>query len=678
MTTPSQYKALFTPLKIGPVTAPNRFFASPHSTGHGWTEPKGAIALRAMKAEGGWGTVAVGLTEISPNSDYANHPMERIWDESDIPRHQLQVNEIKKHGSLSAIELGHGGMQSRNLTTGLPIIGPSNLSVLRPEIPSQSKAMDLTDIKSFRNEHKAAVKRSLKAGYDIIYVYAAHGLSILSHFLSINTNKRLDQYGGTFENRIRLLKEVLEDTLEMANGNAAVALRFSIAEPDKPFGMSQDGEGRDVIEALAEHPDLWDINLSGWPKDSQTSRFADEGFQLEYTNFVKSITSKPVVGVGRFTSPDLMVSLIKNQQLDFIGGARPSIADPFLPSKIKNNQIENIRECIGCNVCVSMDAYGVPVKCTQNPTISEEWRKGWHPETPAISRKIEKHLIIGSGPSGLECAVTLANAGHEVTVAEAKDEPGGRIAQESKLPGLNTWRRVIDYRIFQLSHKKNAKIFLSSHMSINDITDFNSDTVTIATGATWRNDFIGSTNFDPIETNNYNILTPEDIILEKFKNSHKSKFIIYDDDHNYMASVIAEKLLNNGHDVAYVTPLPTVSTWTQYTLEQAAIIERLKSLGIKFALNYKINQNFEFVNTIDNKKLKSNSKNIIVVGGRIPNDQLYNDCKLIYSLQNVFLTGDCLVPGTIQAAVLSGHQIARKILQIGSKVSYSKREQTIQ
>jgi len=677
MTTPSQYKALFAPLKIGPVTAPNRFFASPHSTGHGWTEPKGAIALRAMKAEGGWGTVAVGLTEISPSSDYANHPMERIWDEKDIPRHHLQVNEIKKHGSLSAIELGHGGMQSRNLTTGLPIIGPSNLSILRPEIPSQSKAMDLTDIKSFRNEHKAAVKRSLKAGYDIIYVYAAHGLSILSHFLSVNTNKRFDQYGGTFENRIRLLKEVLEDTLEMANGNAAVALRFSIAEPDKPFGMSQDGEGRDVIEALAEHPDLWDVNLSGWPKDSQTSRFADEGFQLEYTNFVKSITSKPVVGVGRFTSPDLMVSLIKNRQLDLIGGARPSIADPFLPSKIKNNQIENIRECIGCNVCVSMDAYGVPVKCTQNPTISEEWRKGWHPETPPISRKKETHLIIGSGPAGLECALTLANAGHEVTVAEAKDELGGRIAQESKLPGLNTWRRVIDYRIFQLSQKKNAQIFLSSHMSINDITDFNSDTVTIATGATWRNDFIGSTNFDPIETNNYNILTPEDIILEKFKNSHKTKFIIYDDDHNYMASVIAEKLLNNDHDVTYVTPLPTVSTWTQYTLEQGAIIERLKSLGIKFALNYKINQNFEFVNTIDNKKLKLTSKNVVVVGGRIPNDRLFSDGQLFNTVQNVFLTGDCLVPGTIQAAVLSGHQTAQKILDRNADALHSKREQTI-
>ena len=108
MTTTSPYDILFTPIKIGPVTAPNRFFASPHSTGHGWTEPNGAIALRAMKAEGGWGTVAVGLTEISPNSDYANHPMERIWDNSDLPRHISQVNAIKKHGALAAIELGHG------------------------------------------------------------------------------------------------------------------------------------------------------------------------------------------------------------------------------------------------------------------------------------------------------------------------------------------------------------------------------------------------------------------------------------------------------------------------------------------------------------------------------------------------------------------------------------------
>ena len=677
MTQSSPYDILFTPIKIGPVEAPNRFFAAPHSTGHGWTEPNGAIALRAMKAEGGWGTVAVGLTEISPNSDFANHPMERIWDDSDLPRHELQVNAIKNHGALAAIELGHGGMQSRNLTTGLPVIGPSGLSVLRPEIPIQSRAMDMADIQLFRNEHKAAVKRSVNAGYDIIYVYAAHGLSIFNHFLSINTNQRSDQYGGTFANRIRLLKEVLEDTLDVVKGERAVALRFSVAEPGKPKGLRHDGEGRDVIEALAELPDLWDVNISGWPSDSLSARFSDEGFQLNYTNFVKSLTTKPVVGVGRFTSPDLMASLIKNKNLDLIGGARPSIADPFLPNKIKNNSIENIRECIGCNVCVSMDAYGVPVKCTQNPTISEEWRNGWHPESPPISKGSESHLIIGSGPAGLECALTLANAGHRVSIAEARDEPGGRVTREASLPGLSTWLRVRDYRVYQLSQKKDAQLYLSSKMSLNDITEFGSDTISIATGAAWRDDWVGSTNFDKIITKKYNLFTPDDVISKKLTHMSPSKFIVYDDDHYYMASVIAEKLSQDGHSVTYITPLPTIATWTQYTLEQATITERLQSLGIKFLLNSKMTQDQRFLNTIENKEFTIDTKNLVFVGGRVSNDKLFYDSKSIESLGNIFLTGDCLAPRTIQAAVLSGHQVARKILNRKHKPIRPKREQTI-
>ena len=330
-----RYSVLFEPVKIGPVTAPNRFYAAPHATGHGWNQPHGAIALRAMKAEGGWGTVAVQMTEIAPDSDMANHPMERIWDDSDIPRHAAQVEAIKQHGSLAAIELAHGGMRARNITTATAAIGPMALPLLRPEVPVQARAMDLADIKAFRESHKAASVRAKQAGYDILYVYAAHDLSILNHFLSHRTNQRSDQYGGSFTNRLRLFREVLQDTLDIAAGEQAVAVRFSVAEPDRPDGITHDGEGRDVIEALAELPDLWDVNISGWSSDSATARFTEEGYQLPYTDFVKSITTKPVAGVGRFTSPDKMVSLIKNGRLDFIGAARPSIADPFLPHKIK-------------------------------------------------------------------------------------------------------------------------------------------------------------------------------------------------------------------------------------------------------------------------------------------------------------------------------------------------------
>ena len=454
-------------------------------------------------------------------------------------------------------------------------------------------------------------------------------------------------------------------------------MRFSVAEPGKPNGLRHDGEGRDVIEALAELPDLWDVNISGWSNDSLSARFSDEGFQLDYTNFVKSLTTKPVVGVGRFTSPDRMASLIRNGNLDLIGAARPSIADPFLPNKIKNNLPENIRECIGCNVCVSMDAYGVPIKCTQNPTISEEWRKEWHPEAPPISKGRESHLIIGAGPAGLECALTLANAGHEVSIAEARAEPGGRVTREASLPGLSSWLRVRDYRVYQLSQKSNAQLYLSSKMSVNDIIEFGSDTVCIATGATWRNDWVGSTNFDKIMTEKFNLFTPDDIMSKNIPKMSSSNFIVYDDDHYYMASVIAEKLVKDGHCVTYITPLPTIASWTQYTLEQAAITERLQSLGVSFLLNCKMTQDHRFFNTIENKELQINIKNLVFVGGREPNDKLFYDSKSINSLENIFSIGDCLAPRTIQAAVLSGHQVARDILNRENKQIPFKREQTI-
>ena len=670
-----RYGILFEPVAIGPVTAPNRFFAVPHATGHGWTQPNGAIALRAMKAEGGWGTVAVQITEISPDTDMANHPMERIWDDSDIPRHVAQVEAIKKHDSLAAIELGHGGARARNITTGLPVIGPSALPVLRPEVPIQAKAMDKADIRAFRDAHRQAAIRAKKAGYDIVYVYAAHDLSILSHFLSVSTNRRSDEYGGSFENRLRLLREVLEDTLEVAGGDIAVALRFSVAEPGRKNGLTHDGEGRDVVEALADLPDLWDVNLSGWSNDSATARFSEEGFQLPYTDFVKSVTTKPVVGVGRFTSPDMMVSLVRKGRLDLIGGARPSIADPFLPTKIRDDRVEDIRECIGCNICVSMDGYGLPIRCTQNPTISEEWKSGWHPETPAISKQRQSHLVVGAGPAGLECAVTLLRAGQKVTVADSQPEAGGRIIREAALPGLASWTRVRDYRLYQLSQSADADLYLSSPLSAEEIGDFGADTITLATGAKWRGDGVGSCNFDSLDLGSVDVLTPDDVMASTASPKAKSSFVVYDDDHFYMASAIAEKLRNDGHDVIYVTPLPEIATWTGYTLDQGKIIDRLVTLGVGLHPNLKLGPGPTFTSVLTGKDTNFDLQHLVFVGARQPQNQMLHELRGFDNLGDLHSAGDCVTPGIIQAAVLSGHRTAREILNPTDLSNSIKRDQ---
>ncbi|EPF1376340.1 FAD-dependent oxidoreductase [Pseudomonas aeruginosa] len=483
MTTDPRYSILFEPVKIGPVTAPNRFFQVPHCNGMGHIRPNMLAAMRGVKAEGGWGTICTEITDIHPTSDQGPYAEGRLWDDGDIPAVQAMTKAVQAHGALAGIELGHLGLAFGNQDSRMPPIAPSHRSIVLEE-PIQARGMSLRDIKEFRTWHRNAALRAKRAGFNIIYVYAAHNLSILQQFLLPRYNTRTDQYGGSLENRVRLLREVLEDTKDAVGDTCAVALRFSVEELMGDDGIRHDAEGREVVEMLAEIPDLWDVNVSDWENDSAPSRFSEEGYQEPYISFVKRVTSKPVVGVGRYTSPDTMVRLIKAGVMDLVGAARPSIADPFLPNKIKENRLEDIRECIGCNICVSSDQNVVPLRCTQNPTMGEEWRRGWHPERMNPKKSEDSVLVIGAGPSGLEAARALGERGYTVALAEASDELGGRVMKEGGLPGLAEWRRVADYRIQQLLKSTKVDIYRDSPLSTEDVFGFGFQHVLVATGAT--------------------------------------------------------------------------------------------------------------------------------------------------------------------------------------------------
>ncbi|KAA0085231.1 FAD-binding protein [Mycolicibacterium sp. P9-64] len=665
-----RYDILFEPVKIGPVTARNRFYQVPHCNGMGYRDPSGEAYMRQIKAEGGWAVVCTEQVEIHPTSDIGPFIELRLWDDQDLPALARIADKIHEGGALAGIELAHNGLNSPNLISREPPLGPQNLPVVSWNYdPVQAREMTKTDIADMRHWHREAVRRSLQAEYDIVYVYAGHAIGGLHHFLSRRYNNRTDEYGGSIENRARLLREILEDTREVCDGKAAVACRISVDELLGDDGITR-AEIEDVIGMLGEHPDLWDFVLGSWEDDSVTSRFGPEAEQEPYVRGLKALTTKPVVGVGRFTSPDMMVHQIKTGVLDLIGAARPSIADPFLPRKIETGNLEDIRECIGCNICVSGDFTMSPIRCTQNPTMGEEFRRGWHPEKIRTRSSESSVLVVGAGPAGLEAARSLGNRGYTVSLAEASRALGGRVARESKLPSLSAWIRVVDYREQQLAKLDNVDVFMQSEMTCDDIIENDFNHVVVATGAHWRHDGVGRWHTKGMEiAEGADVLSPDDIMAGA--RPRGQRVVVFDDDHYYMGGVLAELLAGEGLDVTLITPAAHVSQWTTNTLEVARIRKRIIRAGIDVRTNSAVTAvtadgvRTACVYTGDEGSVSADS--VVMVTARLPIDGLYQELLgrntewADADLLSVRAIGDAWAPATIAAAVWSGHRYAEEL-----------------
>lgn len=663
MSATNRFSVLFEPVQIGPVTAKNRFYQVPHCNGLGHVRPRAEAATRAIKAEGGWAVVSNQETEIHPTSDLAPYAEGRLWDERDIPALRLMTEAVHEHGALAAIELVHNGGHALNHLSRAPILAPSD-GATENVIPRQARAMDKEDIRNLRRWHRNAALRARDAGFDIIYVYAGHNMTLAQHFLLPHLNQRSDEYGGSLENRVRLTRELLEDTREAVGDNCAVAFRFAVDEMLGADGMQAAEEGRAIVGMLSDLPDLWDVNVSGWANDSATTRFQlQDGYQNDYVSFVKQVTNKPVVGVGRFTSPDQMVSMVNNGVLDLIGAARPSIADPFLPMKIEQGRTEDIRECIGCNVCVSADTIGVPIRCTQNPTIGEEWRRGWHPEIIAPKSSDAETLVVGAGPAGLECALQLARRGYRVTLADAAAEPGGRVLRESRLAGLSAWSRVADYRLYQLRQLGNVRIYAQSTLDAQDVAEMGVDHVFLATGSRWRTDGLGRSTqrTPPRMATDARVLTPDDIMDGKLPPN--GPVVVYDDDQIYLAGVLAEHLARAGYEVTFATAASIVSPFAQYTLEQEKIQNRLLELGVRILCNRTLvaqdANRMRLAHVYGGQEEEREATSSVLVTERLRQTGLHDALRDRGGLSTLELIGDAAGPGLIADAVYSGHMAAR-------------------
>ena len=654
-----KYKILFDPIKIGPVTSKNRFYQVPHCTGMGWQRPNMLAAMREIKAEGGWGVVNTEYCSIHPSSDDIPHSYAALWDKADIKAHHLMTSKVHAHGALAGVELWYSGANASSQYTRLPPLDVNSRPSLKG-LPFQSRKMDKQDFKDLRKWFRQAAIRAREAEFDIIYAYANH-YYLLHNFQRSDINDRKDSYAGDAKGRSKFLKEIIEILKEEAGNKMAVAIRFSPNE-DNQYNPN---ETLDFFNEVSEMPDLWDLTPSNWDIELGSSLFSEEGDNIKFVDHIKKITSKPVVAVGRFTSVDAMVSLIKKNIIDIIGAARPSIADPFLPKKIQEDRLEDIRECIGCNICYTGDQLGVPIRCTQNPTMGEEWRRGWHPEILPPKKTNDTILVVGSGPSGLEAAHALGKRNYRVLVAEEKNTIGGRVVLESKLSSLNEWIRVKDYREQQFLKLPNVEIFLNSKMHVKDILESGVDHVVFATGSKWRSDGFGRSNSSPIKKlhNNKNIFNPDDIMKG---NLPTGEVVVFDDDYYYLGPIISEMLQKRGCRVTYITTSSVVCEFGNYTSEQYNYQRSLINSGVNIIFSKNIisyNDNELVLSCVYSDKVSNiTTDSLIMVTSRLPNDQLYyellNQSENKNKFQSIKRIGDCLAPATIAAAVYDGRKYA--------------------
>jgi dimethylamine/trimethylamine dehydrogenase len=688
-----KYDILFEPIEIGPKTLKNRFYQVPHCIGAGSEKPGFQAYHRAVKIEGGWGAVCTEYCSIHPESDDTSRVSARIWDDGDVRNLGAMCDRVHHFGGLAGIELWYGGphapcMESRSTPRG-PSQIPSDF-----EINIHPRYADKDDIRELQQMYVDASLRARDAGFDIVYVYGAHSYLPLQ-FLSPFYNKRTDEYGGSFENRARFWKETLEQVREAVGDDCAIASRFAVDTLYGPSSIEIGEDGVRFVEYVDDLVDLWDLtvgDIAEWGQNAGPSRFFEENHEKPYTGVIKAgdHTNKPVVGVGRITNPDTMVAIINSGQFDIIGAARPSISDPFLPKKIEEGRPEDIRECIGCNQCISRwEIGGPPMVCTQNATAGEEYRRGWHPEKFSRAANAEKGvLVVGAGPAGMEAAMVLGKREMSaVHLVEGASEIGGCVNWISKLGhsdgkenlargtarGLGEWARITNYRQIQLDKLRNVEVHLNSRLTAQDVREYGAEIVIVATGCHFATDGLNPATHAPIDGADTSLdwqLTPDQVV--KGEKQIGQRVLVLENEGYHMGASVAQRLAGEGKDVHLMTQVGDIAGYMEYTLEAPMLHRDLHRLGVNihtYTMLERIEPGACHAYNIWNPAHKDviEVDTVVLCTQRLSNHELYHELKSDKAaleregIEAVYVIGDAAAPRMLVDSIFDGHRLAREI-----------------
>ncbi len=482
----AKYPHLFSPIRINNLRLKNRIIAAPTSpplyTPEGFLAPE-MTAYLELKAMGGAAVVTHG--EGIVDSVYGqSHNHQLLLDKFGVEKSlTMTARAIKHHGAYANCQLSHGGKygglasMGGETNVGQIAYGPSD--AMTPEGPVYEMPKEI--IQRTIDAFAAAALKCKTCGFDMVQVHLAHGW-LFSQFLSPTQNRRTDEYGGSFENRARIVVETLQAIRKAVGPKFAVEVRFPGDDLHENGIHLEDSKKLAVM--IQDYVDLFNVSCGDHEIPdlfcrTHPSAFYPRGVNVYLAAEIKKVVNKPVACVGSLNDPAQMEEIIASGQADIVELGREMLADPYLPKKAYEGREKDITYCIRCYECFHMGNVTGATFCTVNPVIGNEMEERYPVPAP---EKLKKVLVVGGGPAGMEAAITAAQRGHDVTLCEKGDKLGGALAPAGSAffkQDIHLLRDVLVRRV----DEAGVKVMLNTEVTPDFVKEFNPDALFVGIGA---------------------------------------------------------------------------------------------------------------------------------------------------------------------------------------------------
>jgi 2,4-dienoyl-CoA reductase-like NADH-dependent reductase (Old Yellow Enzyme family) len=660
--TPPELLPLFEPIRLGDVEVRNRVVMTGHGTGlaENFLPSQRHVAYYRERAMGGVGLIGMAFPQIHPTSqDVPGEP--HAYDPAIVPGLQRISDAVHEHGARIVMQLGHGGRQGSSTFTERALWGPSNIPCpFNLEMP---KEMELEDIDEIVVAHAIGARHAKQGGMDGVEIHSGYGGYLLASFLSNFSNFRDDEYGGSLENRMRIVTRVIAAIRAEVGDDYLVGINLQ-GHDYSPHGL-ESSDAQLIARGIEETGGVDYICVKAATYYEANQNVPDmqhpKMIWASLAAAVKQAVSIPVIAVGRINEPADAARVIVDGQADLVAMTRQQIADAETVNKMREGRVDDIRRCIGCNQgCIDRLFKMTSASCVHNPAAGYELELGIGTLKRAANPR--RVVVVGAGPAGLKAAEVAARAGHQVTLLERRDAVGGQLRLAARVRGRGEIGQVTTYLELQVD-KLGVDVRLGTPASADDVMRLQPDHAIVATGSAPGREIIGNLARGIHATpglDREHVINVWDV-LEHGATVGRTVVIVDDGEGTWKAIGLALDLASREHDVHFVTPLPYVGAKIG-PFSQNRLIPRVFASTIRrhpFSWVKQLGQQEVVLIEQGNETTIAAVDTVILAGWHRPvNDVYFALKKAGVPVQRV---GDAIACRTMMEAVHEGERAARRI-----------------